>query len=256
MYLKLMEPNISKVFYDETEKYLYDLKNEPNPTLILNEINKEIKNIEEIEHMILHRQKYSDEEFVSTMLRIFNILFTQKNILEILSKAYQCNYVEYYYICTDMVQKFYENETYVNKICELLVVCKENFVPDDHLYTILEIKELIANKDIIVVGEVFTEVTNLEFPWEHYQKIPTVNIYNLKDNPEEIKKVANSYVRKRIPSNLIMEELDNYKTNLAKEIKDILSINNKLYYEEKYVRACRRTLAKSKQMSTLKSYMK
>lgn len=176
--------NLNISGFENIYDYLYRINNDEiieRFKIIVNEYFNIINKLLEVDIDDL-----SDEDFYKLLTKFYDINLDSDDYLEILSQYNDKKYVNYGIIPTNMT--FYDivSEGHGKNFSwweEELQACyhvaySDNFKIDmDRLYTKDEIKELVSNKEIVILKEEDIPLTyNDNFTYDKYEFIPSLNI--------------------------------------------------------------------------------
>lgn len=254
MFIKAKDTKLADTFYEELDSILINPEYQRNPQKVINVIDKCLKDVMETKQLLTgERKKLSDKDFFDSLMKVNYITFTKNDMYRVLNEVYQKNYIGY----TTLLSYIYlGKEAGEDKFLGYIVLVSEDAVIDNmRLFTVQELRELIEAKQILIVDRL--ECTyDLDVPHEEEPVFDIIDLEYPLHNNDEIKECVYKYIRRNASSKRLAMVLRNYLINLENEIKNNLSIRDKLNYEESFTADCRNRLRKSGQMQRIRKLIK
>ncbi len=213
------------------------------------QINEYIKMLKNIYNKLSNFNNLSNEDFYELLCKLYYIQFEEKDYLKMLSKLNNKQYIGIYEIPTSMTfngiatEKFGRNFDWWKQLYQVYFVVagstQFNF-NYGKVYSKKDVKELLANKDIVIFKETTKRISNnVNFPKQKYESFVAldVNLENLDDYSSKFiqdnfnlfsEMLRNAFTKKKV-----LKDLRRFILELNEEIRKVLSYSKSkkfMYY--------------------------
>lgn len=180
-------------------------------------------------------KKLTDEQFYKIILNFYDISFEEKDYLKYISKKTGEKYDWFTEIYTSMTFEDRASKGHgrtfeywdQNYQVTFNVAVNEKYdtagILDEKVFSKDEIKEMVKNKDIVIVSSSSQEIDNFDFEKESYEKFSCVDIdFDFYRLSAESFPIIISMLRKKLKRKKILDDLKTFLLNLQYEIEIIL----------------------------------
>lgn len=220
---------------EETYAYIGRASSEENANTFKKKVKKTINMLNNIVNTDFKILK--DKEYYELLCKIYDISFEEKDLLEVISKKYLKKYNLIFQIPTTMTfndiassghGRSYDWWDQLYQVTFEAAISEDFEIDYNKEYSIQELKDLIKNKNIVLLNEQVNQIESSEFDEEKYVKFETLNIKS-QDIKDYIKKNLSLYIdflKRKFPKKVILKDIKDMVEELQEQIETVTSYNH------------------------------